>query len=364
MSRLTPEQQQLILDFYFRCGTEEDIHRGRDLIASNHEAARLYSGLEETLTELDSIKYESCPDNLAELTIARLRLAAAAQKTAREGGSRLRQLLDEESRKELSHSNEASQGLEEKKNLGFLRVFFEIGAMAAAVVLVSGLLFPTLSTMRAHSDRIACEANFGAIGRGLITYASDNNNQVASAGLEPGAPWWKIGYQSPQNQSNTRHVWQLVRQGYLDGNVFVCPGNKEAEAVAYDDAAMQNLQDFPSRRNISYSFMLMCTSGAGTLQKRRIIMSDMNPVFVRIPTEPSIYQKLNEFEKVCLDEQMSKLLSPNHHNRGQNVLFCDGSVEFLEERIYQGDDIFTIQNVHEYTGREVPKDEDDIFLVP
>lgn len=361
MSQLTPEQQQLILDFYFRCGTEEDINRGRDLIAANGEAARLYSGLEETLTELDSLKYEPCPDNLADLTVARLKLAAAARKTALSGGSRLRELLDEESRKPSFPPSQSSQ---DKKNLGFLRAFFEIGAMAAAVVLVSGLLFPTFSTMRAKSRQVACASNFGKIGSALISYAADNDRNFASVQHTPGTPWWKIGDQGDQNQSNTRYVWQLVRQGYVDGQAFVCPGHKEAQAVEYNQADMKDLLDFPHRRNVSYSFTLMLGPAAGSLQKRRIIMSDLNPVFARIPTEPSIYQKLNEFEKVCLDEQMKKLLSPNHCNRGQNVLFCDGSVDFLTERTYEGDDIFTIRNISEYTGKEMPQDDDDNFVAP
>jgi len=360
MSNLTPEQQQLILDFYFRCASEEDIHRGRDLIASNSEAARLYSGLEETLVHLDGL-HDPCPDNLVELTIARLKLAASARQTVRMGNTRLRELLDEEHRKTIPAG---SENRSEGRNLGFLRTFFEIGAMAAAVVLVSGLLFPTLSSMRERGNRIACEANFAAIGRGLTSYADDNNLSFASAKLEPGAPWWKIGYQSPQNQSNTRYVWQLVRLGYLEGQVFVCPGNRDAVPVTYEAKTMRDLQDFPSRRNVSYSFMLMCDSRIGTLQRRRVIMSDMNPVFCRIPTDPSIYQKLNEFEKVCLDEQLKRLMSPNHRNRGQNILFCDGSVEFLRDRRYRGDDIFTIRDVTEYTGREAPVDADDVFLVP
>ena len=94
MDNLNAEDQQLILDFYFRCGEEEDIARGRDLIAANPEAARLYASLEETLTELDNLKYEPCPANLAELTIARLKLAASARAAGRH---QLEILLKEES---------------------------------------------------------------------------------------------------------------------------------------------------------------------------------------------------------------------------------------------------------------------------
>jgi hypothetical protein len=86
MSRLSQQQHQLILDFYFRCGEESDIEAGRDLIASNPEAAKLYAKLEDSLSPLGA-GYEPCPDNLVDLTLARLKLAVlAGQKSLRTGG--------------------------------------------------------------------------------------------------------------------------------------------------------------------------------------------------------------------------------------------------------------------------------------
>ena len=67
MSSLSREDKDVILDFYFRCADEESINRGRDLVAANSEAAVLYARLKETLTQLDSIKYGPCPENLVEL---------------------------------------------------------------------------------------------------------------------------------------------------------------------------------------------------------------------------------------------------------------------------------------------------------
>src|SRR3989339_881959 len=80
MKSLKKEEKDLVLDFYFRCGSDEDIERARDLIATNSAAALLYDRLESTLTQLDHIKYEPCPDNLAELTVTRLKKAASESK--------------------------------------------------------------------------------------------------------------------------------------------------------------------------------------------------------------------------------------------------------------------------------------------
>ena len=78
MRRLTQDEQGRIMDFYFHCGRPDEINRGRDLIASNRQAARLYADLEQVLADVDPVKYGPCPDNLADLTIARLKLAAGA----------------------------------------------------------------------------------------------------------------------------------------------------------------------------------------------------------------------------------------------------------------------------------------------
>ena len=359
MGYLESEEQQLVLDFYFRCGDEDDIARGRDLIAANAEAARLYANLEETLTELDSLKYEPCPENLADLTVARLKLAAASKTT---GTSKLHSLLKEEqeSQKYLKSIAPASAGAGR-----FWRPVFEVMATAAAIVLVAGILFPSFGAMRERSRQIACADNFGRIGQAMAAFSNDHNERISETKVKTGSPWWKIGYQGPEIHSNTRYTWQLVKDGYVDGRVFVCGGHIEGSPVRYDAAQMAALDDFPSRRHISYSFMLLCDENDSlTKRSRRIIASDMNPLFHKIPSQASMCQKLNEFDCVQLNEQLRQMMSMNHRNKGQNSLFCDGSVDFVQTRIVNGDDFFTVQGVDAYIGKESPCNPDDIFLAP
>ena len=359
MGYLRPEDQQLILDFYFRCGDEDDIARGRDLIAVDPEAARLYANLEDTLTELDNIKYEPCPDNLADLTVARLKLAATAKSS---GTSKLQALLKEEQRsKEYVPVSVAPVNTSR-----FGRPAFEILATAAAVMLAAGILFPSFGAMRDRSRQVACSQNLGQIGQAMATFGNDNNGRINDAKVMTGSPWWKIGYQGPEIHSNTRYTWQLVKNGYVDGRVFVCDGHSEGIPVQYDAREMAALDDFPSRRHISYSFMLLCDANNSlTKGPRRIISADLNPLFQQGPFQPSAYQTLNEFDRILLDEQLRQMMSFSHRKKGQNVLYCDGSVEFMTTRIANGgDDIFTVRGVEAYIGKEMPCDPDDIFLVP
>jgi type II secretory pathway pseudopilin PulG len=364
---LSKEEQQLILDFYFRCGSDEDIIRGRDLIAANPEAARLYGGLEETLTELDSIKYEPCPENLADLTIARLKVAASASRAGQAestGQSHLERLLEAERQKAAALTG-ASSGIKIQSGPRLLRNFFEFAATAAAIILISGILFPTFSYMRQQSRLTACTANMQSVGQAINQFLSDNGKNLAGVELSAGSPWWKIGDQSQQSQSNTRFAWQMVKQDYVKPNDFVCAGHRGGCPVTPEQLLSQ-LQDFSSRNNISYSFIII-SDKMPPLQggSRKIVMGDMNPVFRSIPMYGnSAYEKMKEFEKVLLDQQLKQMSSTNHYGKGQNVMYSDGSAEFIKDRVVNGDDIFTVRGVDSYTGTESPADENDIFLVP
>lgn len=363
MGYLESREQQLILDFYFRCGDEEDIARGRDLIASSPEAAKLYAGLEETLTELDSLKYEPCPDNLADLTVARLKLAASAKTVASSSSNRLADLL----KSEQDNRNYLSAGAVPAavKPRRFWHPLMEMSAAAAAVVLIAGILVPSFGSMRQHSRQVACENNLRQIGQAMAAFAGDNSGRMGDVRVQAGSPWWKIGYQGPENHSNTRYPWQLVKGGYVSGTVFLCGGQVAGKRVQYQPDQIAALNDFPSRDHINYSFLLLCDKNQNITQRsRRIIAADSNPVFQKIPSQNAIYQKLNEFERILLNEQLRQMMSSNHWKKGQNVLYCDGSVEFMRTRIVNGDDIFTVKDVEAYTGKEAPCDPADIFLVP
>lgn len=366
MNRLTKQQQQHILDFYFRCGSQNEIESGRDLIASNPEAARLYADLESSLNDLDHIKYDACPDNLVDLTVARLKLAASGTKA---GNSRLHKLLEEQRHStDLTQVNPPSLNshVPSVSDRSFFRPVFEVLAAAACIFLVAGILFPGLNMFRAHSRQVSCERNLGRIGAAFSLAKEDG---LSFARVNAGSPWWKIGSQGEKTESNTRNPYMLVKHGYVDADAFVCKGYKHARPLERTASQISQYNDFPFRHNITYSFSLICNEKSNLPQPdSKIIASDLNPVFVpvfkKLPCDPSFYEKMTEFEKLSLNQDLKKLLSQNHQGKGQNVLYCDGSVKYIRERIVNGDDIFTVNGVDAYTGCEVPADQNDTFLAP
>lgn len=369
MSRLNKEQQDLILDFYFRCGDEISINHGRDLIAANPEAATLYDNLESTLKELDAVKYEPCPDNLVEVTIARLRQAAS-----------------QESQRPLERENPAPQfaisdliqAEQNKRNLPFAQAtaqnkthiskfrLAQIAAVAALFLAISGIGFPVFSNLRQSSWKTACLANFGRIGQAISRYAGEHDGHLPSVPMAAGSPWIRIGDQGDENQSNTRHLWILVKLGYASPADFVCPGAPLGRFFSGDSMAVAQLKDFPCHRNINYSFQLLCGNSNLDTSGFLLLLADRNPLFQNVcsccnpinPAQPGCIQN-------CTDARMMTQMSTNHRGRGQNVLYSSGNAVFLNDRLINGDDIYTLNNITRYQGNEAPcYDGTDIFVAP
>ena len=78
MSGLTKEENEIILDFYFKCGGQEVADRASELIAKSQEARDFYAQLQQTVGMLDYVTCKSCPESLVEKTVANLKQAATS----------------------------------------------------------------------------------------------------------------------------------------------------------------------------------------------------------------------------------------------------------------------------------------------
>jgi prepilin-type processing-associated H-X9-DG protein len=153
-------------------------------------------------------------------------------------------------------------------------------------------------------------------------------------------------------------MYLLVKCGYVDMNDFMCPGRRSPKGRYYDP---QNYNDFPDKSLVMYSIRISCPKTASAESGRRVIIADRSPVF------EGIFLPLSENAlPVTLSDKLLKLNSVNHKGRGQNVLFCDGSVTFVKIRFTDAslDDIYTLQNTKTYHGTELPASEADTFLAP
>jgi prepilin-type processing-associated H-X9-DG protein len=342
MSPLNIEKKQLVFDYSIGLTSKDKTTEAEELISSSEEAAQIYTNLKAVLKPLDSLEPQLCKDDLVEITIRRV------NNLANLGQKHLQKLLAEEQNRKVVR-------------IGFRRNLIEMAAIAAAIMLIVGVLVPTLSVARQRSWQQRCKRQMVSIFQGLRNYISDHDGQSPAVASTAGAPWWKIGDQGSENHSNTRHIYLLPKGGYVDISNFACPGCKEDKPLELDDSQIKRLKDFPGRIYVNYSFQIRCNkTHRGKLLCRKVLMADRNPLFEQMPEDFTKQLKLQ------LNRALLTLNSNNHNRRGQNVLFGDGSVEFLKTRFIgiSVDDIFTLQDTDIYQGCEVPSCETDFFLAP
>jgi len=343
MSPLNNEQKQLLFDYCIGLTSQKETAEAEALISTNREAAEIHSRLRVAIAPLDSLEPEACPNELVEHTIWRVNnLADSSQR-------QLQQLLAGEQTRNVVTKGQLWW------NLG------KIAAAAAVFMLIIGVLVPTLGVARQRYRRQRCQMQMSGIFQGLSNYISDHDGQSPAVATTAGAPWWKVGDQGRENHSNTRHIYLLVKGGYVELSNFVCPGCKGEKPLQLTDSQIKRLKDFPSRRYVTYSFQIRChRTGIGRLLCRKVLMADWNPLFEQLPEDFSRQLQLQ------LNRKLLTLNSINHNRRGQNVMFGDGHVKFLKTRFIgiAKDDIFTLQDTDVYQGCEVPSCETDFFLAP
>ena len=342
MSSLSNEQKELLFSYAMGLTSEKEAEEAQRLISSDNEASELYSTIKTALSPMDSIQPEPCPDQLVEGTTWRLKLLADSSQT------RLEQLLDDE-------QTQAAVRKPLWSNLG------RFASVAAVLLIVVSVWFSSTTTAKAKYRQWQCQRNLARIWQGIQLYRSDNEGKMPAVATAAGSPWWKVGYQGNENHSTTRNMWLLVKGNYVNHECFNCPGSVKAKPGKLQKVQLQQYNDFPGRQYVTYSFRIPCNRSAKSSPTiRKVLVADLSPIFENLPKDFSRQLKLE------LTKEQLTLNSINHNRRGQNVMFFDGTVQFIKSRhaTISNDDIFTLRNMTVYQGSEVPDCDTDIFVAP
>lgn len=224
----------------------------------------------------------------------------------------------------------------------------ELAAVAAILILMVGLLVPSIQQARYVGMRSECQANMGQIGTAMNHSASIHNDQLPASPLN--GPWLSQG---KVTASNSMGLFSLVKQGYVVPAAFQCPC-----VGGQSFAVSQDMVDFPSARHVGYSGQYsfrgpICRNDPqlASVKHEMAILADATPVFPGGVFRP---------------ERVHRAVSDNHPDGGQNVLYLDWHVSWATDSHVgvNGDNIWLAGDTTDYSGKEEPTSPTDSFLLP
>ncbi len=263
------------------------IDRAFEAQAGEGEDAAREQAVLEVLRALDAYPVEASDPSLVDATLARIDAAE------REQASRMR--LDRAPRRRTAWA--------------------DLGGIAAVILIAAGVAWPMLGRMRASALQSSCANNLRAMGAGLSTYANDHRDFLpVTAGLSsllspnPSTLDWNT-------YEHSGNLVAMANKGYCSMRAMQCPACASGTPHKHFAFRMP-ASDRPFRLKVV---------------ARGALVADANPALeLRRAGKPAA----------------SNMASWNHAQSGQNVLFGDGAILWLNSPEVDGDNLFLPRGVH------------------
>jgi prepilin-type N-terminal cleavage/methylation domain-containing protein len=250
----------------------------------------------------------------------------------------------------------------------------ELLVVIAIIALLMGILMPALARVRQLAFRMTCGTNLSGIGKAMLIYANDYEDELPRAGGRNsewgvlGASWSAAdrysayGVTPGTNEGGRASIsscfYLLVKYAEVTPKSFVCKGDTGTseftladEDVTGTDFELIDAWDFGQdpTDNCSYSYHLPFGQYALTTSSEPglAVASERNP-WIKSPAAEVDDTKWANFTPDIAPYNGSTEYALNgnaisHQGDGQNVLFLDSHVGF-EKRAYcslEDDNIFT-----------------------
>ncbi|MCK4294350.1 MAG: prepilin-type N-terminal cleavage/methylation domain-containing protein [Planctomycetes bacterium] len=254
-----------------------------------------------------------------------------------------------------------------KKGLTLTELLIAIAIIALLIL----ILLPALGKMRDQRHRTSCANNLSQIGRAMLIYDPDFDEEFPRAG-GPNSRWtgrtpnWQAPLRAdafgldygPGEATISASLYLLVKYAECPTEIFVCPSDTATTPFEFDpakfdappDTDYMDLWDFgpdPSQ-HVSYTYHIpygpypLTPSGGPGMA----VVADRNP-WLDAPGYPA--RPTADFATFDPNSTADPVKAGNaipHQEDGQNVLFMDCHVSF-EKRSFCGvndDNIYTYQN--------------------
>jgi len=243
----------------------------------------------------------------------------------------------------------------------------ELLVVIAIIALLMGILMPALARVRQVAFRMVCGTNLSGIGKAMLIYANDYDDELPRAGGRNSTwtgtiPQWLAdnrftayslsadgsGGQAPITSS----FYLLVKYAEVTPKSFVCKsdsGTTEFKPSEYNagDRELIDLWDFgpEASRHCSYSYHMPYGLYALTTSSEpgMAVAADRNPWITSPAAEGKDAGLLSSYNPTGGKEAVNVGNAIAHQEDGQNVLFMDSHVSF-EKRPFcaiNDDNIYT-----------------------